>query len=614
MIQITTGKNTEHHDMKRAKIIELLDTIDRLIVALKSAENELEFRLKDIHEVNDKSARNLIHYRKLRTFDLSEIQKRLQKLGLTRLMSDELHVLASLLKARGALKTLSKEKSKAPAQSSLSMREGRRTMTKNTKRLFGYRSRGRRVRIMVTQPTQAAYDYQMVYDMVKNGMNCARVNCAHDSPEVWEKIITNIRKASKKLGRKVKIAMDLAGPKIRTGVITPGMKVRKFTPERDESGNIVSPAVISLVTEITENTEPNTLPFTADWLQKLAVGDEFSLTDTRHKKRRLKVVEVSAAQIIIHAYETSYIGTGTVLTCTNRDLEAGVVMELPPVERALVLRVGDTLTITKEAIPGEPAEFNEDGHILKGAHISCQVPTVFEKIKEGDSVMFDDGKIGSVITAIFPDRFEVKITSAKEKGSKLKAEKGINFPNTNLGISGLTEKDRTDLAFVVKHADVVNFSFVNAKEDVEDLFAELEKWDALHELGIIFKIETKFAFDNLLDIILTGMKTRKVGVMIARGDLAVEVGWDKIGKIQQEILMLCKAAHVPVVWATQVLENLAKKGLPSRSEITDASSSLKAECVMLNKGAYINNVLLLLSEILSDMENFHDKLPKMEKA
>jgi len=75
--------------------------------------------------------------------------------------------------------------------------------------------------------------------------------------------------------------------------------------------------------------------------------------------------------------------------------------------------------------------------------------------------------------------------------------------------------------------------------------------------------------------------------MIARGDLLVEIGYERLAEVQEEILWLCEAAHVPVIWATQVLEGLAQKGLPSRAEITDAAMGVRAECVMLNKGPHI---------------------------
>ncbi|MEO0875381.1 MAG: pyruvate kinase, partial [Bacteroidota bacterium] len=130
----------------------------------------------------------------------------------------------------------------------------------------------------------------------------------------------------------------------------------------------------------------------------------------------------------------------------------------------------------------------------------------------------------------------------------------------------------------------------------------------------ILKIETRRAYNNLTEILLAAMQTRYIGVMIARGDLAVETGWDQIGMVQKELVLKCNAAHIPVVWATQVLEGLAKKGLPSRSEITDVVNAIQAECVMLNKGLYINDAIRLLSKILEDTEQYSSKkevlLPK----
>ena len=108
------------------------------------------------------------------------------------------------------------------------------------------------------------------------------------------------------------------------------------------------------------------------------------------------------------------------------------------------------------------------------------------------------------------------------------------------------------------------------------------------------------------------MKTYPVGVMIARGDLAVECGWENMPRTQQEIQSLCLAAHLPDVWATQVLENMAKKGLPSRAELTDAAAALGAECVMLNKGPHIEAAVRVLDSILKDLRAYrHDKLPML---
>lgn len=597
--------------IKVDKINPILEQIDQTLAALEQAEKDAQYWLEKVHPDYRKSARNLVHYRALRSFDLRTTQIQLRNLGMSRFANAQGHVKASLLNTKFILQGLLGQRPKKNQKSGLSIKKSKRFLINHTKELLGYRSKGRRVRIMVTQPTQAARDYQMVYDMVKNGMNCARINCAHDNPEVWERIIANVKKAAKALGRNVKITMDLAGPKIRTGAIVPGPKVRKFTPDRDGMGIVIHPALIIFVAELNEESPPNALPVPQTWLQQLQVEDQLLLHDTRGRARHLKVVARHEEEIWVNCYNTSYIGTGTIVQDKSGRLEDIVIGDIPPIEQALILRTNDLLRINKAPILGEPAQFDEDGNLLRIAHISCQVPEIFDQVKIGERILFDDGKITGMIENIHEDFLEVRIIRAKATGAKLKAEKGINFPTTDLGISGLTDKDKEDLKFVAQFADVVNFSFVNTSEDVEELIQELNQLGVGDQLSIILKIETQRAFDNLTEILLTAMQVKYIGVMIARGDLAVETGWDNIGRVQQEMLSICSAAHIPVVWATQVLESLAKKGLPSRSEITDAAAALKAECVMLNKGFYINDAIQLLDRILSDMESYQEKSERM---
>jgi pyruvate kinase len=104
---------------------------------------------------------------------------------------------------------------------------------------------------------------------------------------------------------------------------------------------------------------------------------------------------------------------------------------------------------------------------------------------------------------------------------------------------------------------------------------------------MVLKIETKQAVCNLPDLIVQAAGQRPTAVMIARGDLAVEIGYNRMAEMQEEMLWLCEAAHVPVIWATQVLENLAKEGVPSRAEVTDAAMRYTENIVMLNKGPFI---------------------------
>lgn len=603
--------------VKHEKIRPLIEEIDANISGLLQAEEESAEQIEQVHSSFKSSASNLIHYRTLRTLDLSSLQKKLGNLGLSRVAHSESHIYASLDNGRHILKTLIGDPTKEHVSGPVSIKRAQKLLASHTKKLLGYRSKGRRVRVMVTLPIEAASNYQLVHDLLESGMNTARINCAHDDPEDWKKMIGHVAIARQKLKKKCRISMDLAGPKIRTGAIELGPEVRRFRPVRNEFGQVIEPARIHLVPLLSAEGAGNQLPVNLTWLTALKVNDEIALVDTRDKQRVLKVIEAGETETIATCLDTCYIKTGTLLieTVSNRQC---LVKQLPATEQALLLKTGDTLRITKNKAAGRPALYNEQGAIIEDAFISCTSQEVFDCVKEGERILFDDGKIEGVIRKVEGDEISVEIVHTKANGASLKADKGINLPETNLNINGLTLKDKEDLKFVVRHADVINFSFVNSKEDVNELLTELHQLEVPNKLGIILKIETQKAYNNLTEIILEGMKNYPLGVMIARGDLAIECGWENMARVQEEILSLCNAAHVPVVWATQVLETLAKKGIPSRSEITDAASSLNAECVMLNKGPYIKQAVELLDIMLKNLNQYQVKnvkmLPKMEMA
>jgi pyruvate kinase len=134
-----------------------------------------------------------------------------------------------------------------------------------------------------------------------------------------------------------------------------------------------------------------------------------------------------------------------------------------------------------------------------------------------------------------------------------------------------------------------------------DLSRELTSLGAT-DLATVIKVETRQAFEQLPELLLTAVGRWPVGVMIARGDLAIEIGYERLAEVQEEILWISEAAHAPVIWATAVLETLAKKGIPSRAEITDAAMSQRAECVMLNKGPHVLDAIRVLDDILRRMD------------
>ena len=303
-----------------------------------------------------------------------------------------------------------------------------------------------------------------------------------------------------------------------------------------------------------------------------------------------------------------YAATGDQLTLGRAGsrrtiLEVGM---LPGVTAPIPLQVGDRLVLTRDPAPGRPAQSDSGGNIRAPARIHCTLPAAFDKVRTGDRVWLDDGKIGGIVSGNDGTLIEMSVTHVPPGGGKLRAEKGINFPDTDLGLDALTDKDLADLREAVQFADMVALSFVRTPQDVLTLGEQLRLLEAPH-IGIVLKIENAAAFRNLPRILLSALRTPPVGVMVARGDLAVEVGFERLSEVQEEILWLCEAAHVPVVWATQVLEGLAKGGAPTRAEVSDAVLSSRAECVMLNKGPKVVSTVEFLADVLERMEEHHDK-------
>ena len=234
--------------------------------------------------------------------------------------------------------------------------------------------------------------------------------------------------------------------------------------------------------------------------------------------------------------------------------------------------------------------------------VTCTFPEVFDRIKVGDQMSIDDGKLHGTIIGEAHGGYLARIDKGRLAGVKLKPEQGLNFPATDLGLDPLTDKDRKDLDFIVRHADLIGHSFVETAEHVASLQAEMQKrrtdWQ---RLGLVGKIETPRAVANLPEIIVQAAGHQPFAIMIARGDLAVEMGFERVAEMQEEIMWVCEAAHVPAIWATQVLEELVRKGLPSRGEMTDAAMAARAECVLLNKGPNVAAAVGVLDRLLRRM-------------
>jgi len=604
------------------KLIQINHQVESIIASAKKLEEEYALSISKVQPIYLESAKNLIHYMAFRSFEIDELQKKLRYMGLPDLAHIEAHVMKSLISLQIILNKLLGNEKNLKHKKYISIKKSEKFLKENTKQMFGFKSKKRRTRIMVTLPSTAADDYHFIKRLISLGMNSARINCAHDDPEVWAKMIANIERANQSLKKNCKIMMDLAGPKLRTGAIVAGPEVIHIRPERDATGNVLKPAKLWIAPPDIlppDSSADAVLPVSESLMKKIKRGSTIYFTDSRNKKCKISIIKKQGQGKWGYCSDSAYISSGTELRVEKikeSGEERNSVGELLPLEQYITLFTGDKLILHRHPIPGEPAQYDDQGKVVQAAHISCTLPEIFRAIKQGEPIFFDDGKIEGIIEEVKEDAVVISILYAKSSGSKLRADKGINLPESNLKVSGLTNKDKKDLEFVALQADTVNFSFVNNEDDVRQLQEELSKYNS--NLGIILKIETQKGFKNLPLILLKAMQSYPIGVMIARGDLAIETGWKNFASIQEEILRICEAAHIPDVWATQVLESLAKKGVPTRSEITDASLAQRAECVMLNKGYYIDKTVRMLDKILRRSQSFQKKkeimLPKLEEA
>ncbi|AKK28355.1 pyruvate kinase [Mycobacterium sp. EPa45] len=598
------------------QLAQLQSDVDALLAQLADAELKWQPWTDPVADENRCSATNLVHYWALRQVDLRNVQQQLAELGLSSLGRSEAHVQATLRLVSAAIAALRGQGWTPSDEVCVEIPEGTRLLERNAAELLGPAAEDRAARIMVTLPSEAAADPALARTLIDAGMRIARINCAHDDATAWKAMAANVRAAAAAAGRPCLIAMDLGGPKLRTGPLEPGPQVVRLRPTRNARGQVVAAGRgwLTSARRPARPPEPGliALPVKAEWLANRAEGDELVLRDTRGSKRRLLLAAAAPGGFVVTAEKTTYVGSGTVLKAGGQERsdsgtkrgrkDSTKVGELPAVEQSLQLAAGDVVRLTRDCAPAHV----DDG---QPPRIGCTLPEVFDTAEVGERVFFDDGKLGGVVIAVATDTLDVRIERPAHGTAKLRAGKGINVPDTDLLISALTEKDIADLPTVVELADFVQLSFVREAADVIRLFEELDRLGD-RDLGVVLKIETRQAFEQLPKLLLTAMRRRRVGVMIARGDLAVEVGYERLAELQEETLCVCEAAHLPVIWATQVLEQLANTGLPSRAEISDAAMAERAECVMLNKGPYITDAVLLLDDVLGRMAGHeHKKSP-----
>jgi pyruvate kinase len=570
-------------------------------------------------EARRESVRNLVHYLALRQCDLRELQRQLAQLGLSSLGRSEACVRASLLevskRVREALAIRGDHEAgrelarlERESRTAFAWPTARDRLHENTRAILGPRPVDRHVYIMVTAPSAREADRAWMERMLRANMDVLRVNCAHEGPVEWRKVLDALADARRATGKPCQVLMDLAGPKIRTGAVA-GRDVVTWKPIKDDVGNVTAPALVRVRRAGTTEGDA-ALQMAPGAFAAARRGDELRFRDARGKKRVVTVREIDGDGLLVcEALRRAYVLDGTRARLWHRGRAvANFVLRVHGAGAAIDVRMDDELVLTSRRRSGVAPRRDAGGRIMRRGVVACTLPEALDGLQVGHRVIFDDGRIDAVVTAAQKKRgdYVLRIVRTQKPTVKLHAEKGINLPDTTIAAAALTEDDLRALAFVVQHADAVSLSFVRRPEDVRELRQALDRLGR-PELGVVLKIETRAGFENLPRLLLEGLRHPALAVMIARGDLAVEVGFERLAELQEEILWLCEASHVPTIWATQVLDTLARTGAPSRAEVTDAAASVGAECVMLNKGPFVEQAAKTLGDILQRMEKHRDK-------
>jgi pyruvate kinase len=344
-----------------------------------------------------------------------------------------------------------------------------------------------------------------------------------------------------------------------------------------------------------------------EFFEKCKNSNELIIDDFEREKTQCYKIVIDNENIFIEADKKITIFENSTVEIESYNEINNFMSKLYNFElQAQEIRVfkSDEIIITNKNILGQ-ADFEYKDITYKGI-VSCSNKDIFPYVKIGDDIFIDDGKIGCKVVDIIDIGLVCEIFLAKDTGSILKEEKGINFPNTDLAISAITKEDEENFKAIVDFADVIGLSFAQNSDDIEKLKSMLNKYGKT-KTAIAPKIETKTALSNLPSILFSLLEWENYALMIARGDLAIEVGFDNLPYIQEEILGICEAAHVPVIYATQILEGKMKNNLPSRAEVTDAAFAQRADCIMLNKGPYVTDTLKVLKNILKQMHTLFSK-------
>lgn len=598
-----------------ARLNDIRSALDALTADIDEAVAQRQDALTAVHSSYRSGAENLVAYLALRSADRRDLQHELTALGAPSLQFPELDVRAKITAARTLVSALIGDESQdATLEQMASVKEALKAAEKrlsvNSDEMMGVPCEPRSTRIMVSVPRKAADDPTVMDNLLGAGAEIARINLVYDNATVWKKMAGHIRETALHLHRTIPIAVDLPGPKILTGPVADGPRVGSSTVVRYDDGEMRYPSRLWLVPESLEGnlpeppemegTRPLRMMVENEWFENLELGIKVRTADNRGVQRSFLVMEKHDDGALLQGDRSTWIRNHAMLEV---NFERTRVRGIPPLRRGVHLERGDELLLTADLTPVDPPR---DGEV---AQIGCTEPSIFEALKVGDPVLFNDGALYSTVEKLGPGEALLRITQAKDGGQTIYENCGINLPGTQLNLSAVTEEDEQVLLATADFASIVEVSFVRTVQDVQDALAMVRRVEehSGRPLGIVLKLETLEAMQNLPEILLELMKHEQVGVMVARGDMAAELGIMQMVEAPSYVVNLCEAAQIPVIIGSDILDTLTNWGQPTRAEVTDAAWAQRAECVMLDQGKHMVETVQALSSLLSTMDEVQRK-------
>lgn len=559
-------------------------------------------------EAHRHSLFNMQDYLSLKKHDLRELQEMLSMLGLSSLGKSHFHLMYTIDRQLALLALLRKESFDAFSEAvgydeayALMRRRAAFLKPRSSEDSFS-------PSVMITLPSDAAQNTEFIANLSGGHIDICRINTAHDDVEVWQEMadmIAELNRTSRK-ENPIKIYVDLAGPKFRTGPIRQVSASFKVSWRKVQSVTLV-PKSSGLETSRVQSDDrelPQKVVIVVPdaFYATLQNADTVVMEDSEQRRRQCAVLSWNPLLCRIEVKSVLVESATRLVSLSQGHLLAETCpVNIPMLDEHIRLYPGDRLFMTNRHMEGHGR-----GPTVYDAVISCLSDDFLPFVRLGDTIYIDDGAIALAVMQINDDGIVGEVLKAKPKGNVLRSEKGINFPDSDICMSALTKDDSEILEEIVPYANIIGISFAQESEDVEALKGYLNE-RGRSDIGIIAKIETRKAVRNLPMILIALMSQKNSGVMLARGDLAIEVGFENLSRVQEEIFNLCEAAHIPVIYATQILENLMKKNLPSRSEIIDATTAQRADCIMLNKGPFAKEAVETLHRILTTTQHLYVK-------